>query len=109
MIDETKWNEFEEIYKNNLLILNLFFIFFHFFFCSTFSLYFISITFFLVTKHNKMINHLLQKHVLFSVEFSQSTEQDFLFIFIFFQMIVRDQNPLVSNVPHKRYTVHHRS
>ena len=31
-----KLNEFEEIYKNNLLILNLFFIFLHFFFVDSF-------------------------------------------------------------------------
>ena len=33
---EIKLNEFEEIYKNNLLILNLFFIFLYFLFHSTF-------------------------------------------------------------------------
>ena len=37
MIEENKWNEYEEENKNNLLILNLFFIFLHFFFSFNFS------------------------------------------------------------------------
>ena len=43
-MEEIKWHEFEETYKNNLLILNLFF-FLHFFFPSIFVLYFLSFTF----------------------------------------------------------------
>ena len=31
IIEEIKWNDFEETYKNNFLILNLIFIFLHFF------------------------------------------------------------------------------
>ena len=55
MIEENKWNEYEEENKNNLLILNLFFIFLHFFFLSTFPLFFLFLTFssnFLGIKHN---------------------------------------------------------
>ena len=55
MIEENKWNEYEEENKNNLLILNLFFIFLHFFFPSTFPLFFLFLTFssnFLRIKHN---------------------------------------------------------
>ena len=37
-----KWNEFKQTYKNNLLTLNLFFIFIHPFFPSIFPLYFAS-------------------------------------------------------------------
>ena len=40
-----KWNEFKQTYKNNLLTLNLFFIFIHPFFPSIFPLYFASFTF----------------------------------------------------------------
>ena len=48
-----KWNEFDETYKNNLLILNLFFIFLNFFFPSTFPLYFLSLTFSLKFSKNQ--------------------------------------------------------
>ena len=41
-MEENKWNEFEKVYKNNLLILNLFLIFLHFFFPYTFVPYFVS-------------------------------------------------------------------
>ena len=44
-MEEIKLNEFEETYKNNLLISNLFFIFLHFFFPSTFPFYFLSLKF----------------------------------------------------------------
>ena len=40
-----KRNEFKDVYKNNLLTLNLFFIFLTFFFSSIFSLYFLSLAF----------------------------------------------------------------
>ena len=48
-----KWNVFDETYKNNLLILNLFFIFLHFFFPSTFPLYFFPLTFSLKFSENQ--------------------------------------------------------
>ena len=43
IIEGNKLNKFDESYKNNLLTLNLFFIFLNFFF--TFPLYFISLVF----------------------------------------------------------------
>ena len=44
-MEESKWNEFEKEYKNHLLNLNLFFIFFLFFFPHTFPPYFLSLKF----------------------------------------------------------------
>ena len=46
-MERNKWNEFKEAYKNNLLNLNLFFYFIllHFFFPSTYPLYFLSFVF----------------------------------------------------------------
>ena len=45
IIKENEWKEFEKAYKNNLLTLNLFFIFLHFFFPFTFPLYFLFLLF----------------------------------------------------------------
>ena len=44
IMNKNKLNEFEKTYKNNLT-LNILFVFFHFFFPSTFSLYFLSLIF----------------------------------------------------------------
>ena len=41
MMEKNKLNKFDEVYKNNLLTLNLFFIFLQFFFPSTIFLYFL--------------------------------------------------------------------
>ena len=38
MVEENKWNDFKEVYKNNLLILNIFFIFLYLLFPYTFTL-----------------------------------------------------------------------
>ena len=43
MMEENKWNNFEETYKNNSLTLNMLFIFLHFLFSSTFSFNFLGI------------------------------------------------------------------
>ena len=55
IIEKNKLNEFKETYKNNLLILNLFLIFLHFFFSSTFPLHFLSLTFFLKFSRNQTL------------------------------------------------------
>ena len=56
IIEENKCNVFKKTYKNNLLILNIFFIFFHFFFFSTF-LYF---SFLLHFSSNSLITMVLK-------------------------------------------------
>ena len=52
IMNKNKLNEFEKTYKNNLT-LNILFVFFYFFFPSTFSLYFLSLIFSLQFSENQ--------------------------------------------------------
>ena len=52
-MEKNKLNEFEKVYKINLLTLNLIFIFLHFFFSFIFPLYFLSFVFSLKFSENQ--------------------------------------------------------